>query len=106
MGQLHTLLDVDYDRARLVSLLDGGADADEVDDATGEPLLFTAARRRRLDAVEILLERGADPNRPDRNGKTPWAHAVRRGSALRRSTTRSRWTSSREPGRASSCRRR
>lgn len=79
MGQLHTLLDIDYDRARLVSLLDGGADPNEVDPATGEPLLFTATRRRRLEAVGILVERGADPNRPGRNGKTPWAHAVRRG---------------------------
>ncbi len=79
MRSLYGLLDTDYDPAELARLLDEGTDPDSVDGATGEPALFTAARRRRLDAVELLLRHGADPNRPGPHGKTPWAHAVRRG---------------------------
>ena len=76
---LYQLLDTRFDAGALRRRLEAGEDPNGVDPATGEPPLFTAARRRRLEAVEILLAHGADPDLPGPGGKTPWAHAIRRG---------------------------
>ena len=76
---LYGLLDTRFDAEELTRRLEGGIDPNTVDSATGEPPLFTATRRRRLEAVEILLAHGADPDQPGPGGKTPWVHAIRRG---------------------------
>ena len=77
---LHELLDFHY-----------GADGDallqkrlaEGDDPNtyleGETPLHVATRRRRLNAVQILLEHGAHINAENLGGKTAYAHAARRG---------------------------
>ena len=45
----------------------------------GETLLHIAARRRRLEALKILIAKGADLDLQNQNGKTAYAHAIRRG---------------------------
>lgn len=76
---LHHVLDWAYDRSRLEALIADGADVDEVHPVTGEPPLLVAARRRRLDAVRILVQAGAAVDGRDAHGKTAWVHSVRRG---------------------------
>ena len=44
------------------ALLKAGADAKTLDHADGETVLMTAARSGNVDAVRILLDRGADVN--------------------------------------------
>ncbi len=78
MFELHRLLDVDYDAARLRELLGQGIDANEPSE-TGEPPILIAARRRRCEAVHILVRHGCDLDRTGPHGKTAWVHAVRRG---------------------------
>ncbi|MCB0629421.1 MAG: ankyrin repeat domain-containing protein [Saprospiraceae bacterium] len=77
---LHELLDTNYGpngdvllRQELISGIDPGACL------KGETLLHVAVRRRRLNAVVILLEYGADINALNAHGKTAFAHALRRG---------------------------
>lgn len=79
MISLYELLDTRFDAVELARRLERGEDPNTVDRATGEPALFTAARRRRLEAADLLLAHGADPDRTGPGGKTPWAHAIRRG---------------------------
>lgn len=79
---LHEMLDVNYgvDGARtLRRMLDEGAKVDERAGGLAETPLHVATRRRRLEAVEILLERGAPIDATKRGGKTAYAHALRRG---------------------------
>lgn len=77
---LHEFLDWGYgpdgDRT-LVERIRAGIDANEV--VSGETPLHVATRRRRLKAVESLLDAGAEIDQPNLSGKTAFAHAVRRG---------------------------
>lgn len=60
-------------------MLEEGADPNKSHGPLGETLLHVATRRRRKSTVEILLDHGADINAKTANGKTAYAHAVRRG---------------------------
>jgi ankyrin repeat protein len=71
---------LDYERLDPVRLLlEHGGDPNESDDW---PALHHAVFRGRSAAfVELLVAHGADPSARDRNGRTAYQHAVRRGSA-------------------------
>lgn len=58
----------------LLLLLDSGVEADGMMD--GSSLLAAAAQCGRVDTMELLLRRGANPNRKDEEGFTPLMHAV------------------------------
>lgn len=75
---LHQLLDVAYNEGRLRALLDSGADCEQREGELQETALHVATRRRRLDAVKILLDHGAQIDARNAAGKTAWAHAARR----------------------------
>lgn len=77
---LHEFIDTQYGpdgdvllKQRLVE----GADPDVR--VGGETLLHVAARRRRSNAVAILIEHDADLDAENDYGKTAYAHALRRG---------------------------
>jgi len=77
---LHFVLDWHYGPNgddRLRSLVSSGAGIDEVDEA-GEAPIHVAARRRRLDAIKVLLDLGANIDARTGGGKTAYAHAIRR----------------------------
>lgn len=77
---LHFHLDWDYPGDDwLRSALANGADVDAREGLFGETALLIAARRRRVGAVKILLEAGADPEAANAQGKTAYAHSLRRG---------------------------
>lgn len=79
---LHELLDWHYGadaEQMLQRLLKEGADPDQRGGASEETALQVAVRRRRLKAVEILVDHGADLDARTAGGKTAYAHAVRRG---------------------------
>ena len=61
-------------REVLQLLLDSGVEADGV--IGGSSLLAAAAQGGRVDTMELLLRRGANPNRKDEEGLTPLMHAV------------------------------
>ena len=63
----------------LVAGLAGFGDINQTFGLLNETLLHVAARRRRCSAVEVLAEHGADLNVKNSGGKTPFAHAIRRG---------------------------
>ncbi|BBF23288.1 ankyrin repeat domain-containing protein [Sutterella megalosphaeroides] len=48
----------------------------EAEDEYGMTMLAHAARAGDSEAVELMLERGADPNAPDRSGRTPLFHVA------------------------------
>lgn len=48
----------------------------EAEDENGMTMLAHAARAGDSEAVELMLERGADPNAPDRSGRTPLFHVA------------------------------
>lgn len=78
---LHNLLDWDYGpdgEMKLREMVAGGADVNGIDADTGEAPIHTAARRRRLDAIKLLLELGANIDARSERGKTAYAHAIRR----------------------------
>jgi len=84
LPRLHAMADHDYgvDGAEvLLRLLEAGADPNERAGALAETPLHVATRRRRPDAVELLLAHGADIEARTAGGKTAWLHAVRRGFA-------------------------
>lgn len=77
---LHRMLDVEYGTQgdqRLRERLAAGAAVNGWKD--GETPLHVATRRRRLSAIRILVEHGADIHLPDSHGKTSRVHAARRG---------------------------
>jgi ankyrin repeat protein len=56
------------------ALLDLGAKADEQPNSDG-PLVF-AVQNHQVEAARLLIERGADVNRPGAEGRTPLMHAA------------------------------
>ena len=67
------------DVRKAVLLLDHGADLDAIDDEFRSTPLGIAARWARREVVELLLDRGADPNRAGASWATPLAWAVKKG---------------------------
>lgn len=61
------------DLATLKTQLDQGLSA-RSKSADGEPLLISAIRFGSVRAVQLLLERGADPDETDKDGKPPLFH--------------------------------
>ncbi len=59
--------------------LDEGADLNARKGPLSETPLHVATRRRRLSALGILLDYGADIDATTTGGKTAYAHAIRRG---------------------------
>lgn len=79
---LHTFLDFDYGPdgdARLAQAVSSGVDLEERSGPREETPLHVATRRRRVMAVEILLDHGAEIDAVTAGGKTAFAHAARRG---------------------------
>ncbi|HET9371524.1 MAG TPA: ankyrin repeat domain-containing protein [Vicinamibacterales bacterium] len=66
------------DVAALESHIDAGVSPDAAEGRGGTRLLASAARTGRLDAMRLLLDRGADPNLSDSGGNhwIPLMHAV------------------------------
>lgn len=60
-------------------MLAGGADPNVRSGVYAETPLHVATRRRRLRAVDVLLDHGAGIDAGTAGGKTAYAHAVRRG---------------------------
>jgi hypothetical protein len=85
---LYTVSDTG-DLAEMARLLDGGAEPDALvaarnDDGTHvyqSTALIAAANRGQLDAVRLLLDRGADPSLADSDGDTPLMTAAGSGQA-------------------------
>ena len=63
----------------LAELLDADRDAPSRTASEGETALHLAAAFGRKDAVELLLDHGADPSATDGNGRTPAEVAADRG---------------------------
>lgn len=61
-------------------LLAHGADPDPVFAPNGETPLHVVARRGSVDLAAELVRRGADPTRPRRDGRTPYAVAATAGN--------------------------
>lgn len=79
---IYHLLDWDYGRdgdAVLQSMLLDGVDPNLRNGSLNETPIHIAARRRRLNAIQILLDYGADINAKTKGGKTAYAHSIRRG---------------------------
>lgn len=77
---LHEFLDCNYGPdgdSQLLERLAQGQDPNAC--VGGETPLHVAARRRRLNAVKLLLDHGADIDAQNHGGKTAYAHAIRRG---------------------------
>jgi ankyrin repeat protein len=77
---LQDLLDLRYGQYgddELQRMLAEGANPNQFGDGPEAPI-HVAARRRRVKAVEILLEHDADINARNAHGKTAYAHAIRR----------------------------
>ena len=77
---LHDFLDCNYgpdgDSVLRQLLLDG---ADPNEQVSGETPLHVAVRRRRENAVAILLDHGSDIDATNGHAKTAYTHAARRG---------------------------
>ena len=67
------------DIRKAVLLLDHGADINAVDDEFRSTPLGIAARWGRREVVELLMDRGADPNQAGASWATPLAWAVKKG---------------------------
>jgi ankyrin repeat protein len=79
---LHHLLDWSYGadgEEELRRLLEAGAGIEERKGPLQEAPLHVATRRRRVSAIEILLDHGAEIDATTAGGKSAHAHAVRRG---------------------------
>ncbi|QQS47248.1 MAG: ankyrin repeat domain-containing protein [Acidobacteriota bacterium] len=76
---LHEFLDWSYEGDEVLSReLLAGADPNGRDGPLLETPLHVATRRRRLSAVKILLDHGADIDARTVGGQTAYAHAIRR----------------------------
>ncbi len=78
---LHDFLDVGFHEGGLDELarrIDAGADLEQRLGLLRETPLHVATRRRRLDAVTMLADRGAELDALNADGKTAYAHALRR----------------------------
>lgn len=64
-----------YDKIRV--LLEAGANPDFVENAEGRTVLHDAAISAPGAVTMLLLNAGADPNRPDHTGRTPYEEALR-----------------------------
>jgi ankyrin repeat protein len=67
-----------FDTAKATALLDGGVDVNEKDAKGTHPLLLACSYKDNDEMVQLLLEKGADPNIFGPNGETPLGMAVRR----------------------------
>jgi len=81
---LHRFLDLEYSKAGEEDeltrrLADPSIDLEAVEGDPKETPLLVAVRRRRLDAVRILLDAGAKIDARNGCGKTSYAHSKRRG---------------------------
>ena len=75
---LYVALDEDEDDvAEFLLSLGASPDIGNADIGNDNTLLAWAASRRRLDHVELLLEHGADPNKPGKSGMYPLHMAAR-----------------------------
>ena len=61
---------------QVAMLLDAGADPNSLYPTGGQTSLHLAAFNGHLPVVELLIKRGADVNRLDKNGKTPLDYAL------------------------------
>ena len=75
----HTAMKGELAKARL--LVDRGADIDAVDEDYRSTPLGVAVREGQREVVDLLLERGADPNVSGAPWSTPLAWARKRGHA-------------------------
>ena len=79
---LHELLDCHFGENGddvLREQLEAGEDPNAVSDHPTEMPIHVATRRRRKEAVAILLDHGAEIDALNGHGKTAYAHAIRRG---------------------------
>lgn len=79
MSELARMLDWDYSRDRLVAALSRSPSLEARYGPMQETPLHVAARRRRPEAVALLLDAGADVDATTAGEKTAYAHCVRRG---------------------------
>ena len=77
---LSNLASEDHHLPTIDSLIKGGADLDLPETRSGETPLIQAAMRGKLKTVDRLLQAGADPNTPDKDGHTPLHAAARLSS--------------------------
>ena len=76
---LHRLLDVEFSPAELERQLAEGADPNQRLGVAQESALHVAVRRRRLEAIDPLLDAAAEIDAKTAGGKSAWVHAYRRG---------------------------
>lgn len=78
---LHHFLDWAYgaDGDQTLRRMLDGAETEQREGPFQESPLHVATRRRRVPAVEILLDHGAEIDATTKGGKTAYSHAVRRG---------------------------
>ncbi len=81
LAPLHWMLDVRYVPRAVAHALELGADPNLATGDLGETALHVAVRRRRVDAVDGLLDAGADIEARTTGGMTAYRHARRRGFA-------------------------
>ena len=58
----------------------GGLDSVDFRDDNGTTYLHIAAINHKLQIIKLLLEKGADPNWQDKNGKSPILYAIGRNN--------------------------
>eukprot|EP00037_Helgoeca_nana_P018346 m.175489 g.175489 ORF g.175489 m.175489 type:complete len:993 (+) comp24410_c0_seq1:258-3236(+) len=69
------------DELSMKHLIDGGAHVDYARPQDGTTALISAMNAKEIDAVKILLDANADPNKPWPNGATPLHIATQMGSS-------------------------